>query len=295
MNPRSFFILSLVVAICFSVRHSEAAVFDISAIITPGQEIPAPTGVPAGAGGFASVQYDDVSKELSWNVAWQDLSGPASGMHFHAPAGPGTNAGVVVNVGNISGLTSPSIGSSIVTDAFAADLLNGQSYLNIHTAQNGPGEIRGQVNPSNVNLSATLNTAQELPPPVGVPAGAGGSARIAFDPTTKTLGWNIEWANLSGAATGMHFHGPAGPTETAGVLLNVGNISGLTSPSIGSSVISDDIANQLLAGSLYLNIHTAANPPGEIRGQVVPEPAAATMALLTAIGFLAATRRRHRV
>lgn len=280
--------------LCLLATPAIGEVFDISAIINTGQEIPTPSGVPAGAGGFASIQFDDVTKELSWDVAWQDLSGAPSGMHFHAPATPGATAGVAVNIGNISGLTSPSVGSTTIDDAFAANLLAGESYINIHTAANGPGEIRGQVNPANINLSAVLDVAQEVPAPSGVPADAGGMAHIAFDPATNLLGWNIAWDNLSGPAAGMHFHGPATPGNTAGVQVNIGDISGLTSPSIGSTVITEEFAGQLLAGEWYINIHTAANGPGEIRGQVVPEPGAITSGLIGLFGTLACVRRRRR-
>ena len=166
-------LISLSIAL-LAVQISEAEVFDISAIINTAQENPAPTGVSASTGGFATVQYDDVSKELAWNIAWQDLTGPAEQMHFHAPAPAGANASSVVNIGDVSGLTSPSIGSTTVTDEFAGNLLNGLSYINIHTAANGPGEIRGQVSPQNTNLFATLDTSQEIPAPAGVPASAGG-------------------------------------------------------------------------------------------------------------------------
>lgn len=287
MTRIALFLLFLV------VTTANAEVFEISGILNTDQEIPAPTGTSASAAGFAHVLYDDVSKELSWNIAWQGLTGAPTGMHFHAPASVGENAGVAVNIGNISGLTSPSVGSAIITDEFAGSLLSGLSYVNIHTPTNAPGEIRGQVNPANINLSAILNTSQEVPSPSGVPMDAGGSALIAFDPTTNLLGWNISWDNLSGPATGMHFHGPAGIGETAGVQVNIGSISGLTSPSIGSTTISDDFASQLLAGEWYINIHTAANGPGEIRGQVVPEPASGLMAMICGLGLLGCSRR-HR-
>jgi hypothetical protein len=281
MRSQRLTVLCLSIAIASALTGPlRAELIDLTAIINVAQEIPAPTGALASAAGFASVQLDDATNELSWSVAWQDLTGPPTGMHFHAPAGPGSNAGVAVNIGAISGLTSPSVGSTTVSDEFAGQLLSGQSYVNIHTAQNGPGEIRGQVSSENIGLLADLNADQATPAPTGVPADAGGSALLAFDPATNTLGWHVHWQNLSGPATAMHFHGPAGFGETAGVQLNVGAISGLTSPSIGSAVITDEFEEQLLSGNWYLNIHTAQNPPGEIRGQVVPEPASATLALV---------------
>lgn len=291
MNKIKFLLCVLASSACVS---SQAEVFDVSAIINATQEIPSPAGVSASAGGFASFQYDDVSKLLSWDIAWQDLSGAPTGMHIHAPAVSGSNAGVVVNLGNISGLTSPSVGSTTISDEVAGYLLNGQSYVNIHTAQNGSGEIRGQLDPGNVNLFANLDTSQEIPSPVGTAADAGGTAKIAYDPTTKTLGWNIEWQNLTGPAVGMHFHGPAGFGQTAGVQVNVGNVSGLTSPSIGSTIVSDEFASQLLGGQSYLNIHTATNGPGEIRGQVVPEPKCLASLVAVFLLLLVRTRCHHR-
>ena len=41
--------------------------------------------------------------------------------------------------------TSPATGSATLTDAQAADLMAGRWYVNIHTAANRGGEIRGQV------------------------------------------------------------------------------------------------------------------------------------------------------
>jgi hypothetical protein len=62
--------------------------------------------------------------------------------HFHGPAEPGKNAGVAVP---IPGTASPMNGSATLTDAQAADLMAGKWYVNVHTAENKGGEIRGQV------------------------------------------------------------------------------------------------------------------------------------------------------
>ena len=286
---------SIFVICLIGAPMSHGDVLDLSAIINVSQEIPAPTNVPAAAGGFAALQYDDISKELSWDIAWQGLSGAATGMHFHAPAGPSETAGVAVNVGDISGLTSPSVGSVTLSDEFAAQLLSGQSYINIHTEQNAPGEIRGQVDPTLSMLAANLDAAQEIPAPSGVLPNATGSAQIAYDAATNLLGWRIEWDNLTGPATGMHFHGPAGFGETGEVKLDIGGISGLTSPSIGSALITDELENQLLGGLWYINIHTEANGPGEIRGQVVPEPSSAVLTIwLALVGLVGARHRQAR-
>jgi CHRD domain len=100
--------------------------------------------VNASAGkGTAEIDYDAASKKLSWKVTYSGLSGPATAAHFHGPAEAGKNAGVAVAIPNAG--TSPAEGSATLTDAQAADLAAGKYYVNVHTAANPGGEIRGQV------------------------------------------------------------------------------------------------------------------------------------------------------
>jgi hypothetical protein len=101
--------------------------------------------VPANASkgtGSADVTYDTASKQLTWTVTFSGLTGNATMAHFHGPAEPGKNAGVAVP---IPGTASPMNGSATLTDAQAADLMAGKWYVNVHTAENKGGEIRGQV------------------------------------------------------------------------------------------------------------------------------------------------------
>lgn len=95
------------------------------------------------ATGTAEIDYDPASKKLDWKVTYTGLSGPATAAHFHGPAEAGKNAGVAVAIPNAG--TSPVSGSATLTDAQAADLVAGKYYINIHTAANPGGEIRGQV------------------------------------------------------------------------------------------------------------------------------------------------------
>jgi len=93
--------------------------------------------------GTAEIDYDAASKKLSWKVTYSGLSGPATAAHFHGPAEAGKNGGVAVAIPNAT--SSPVEGSATLTDAQAADLTAGKYYVNIHTAANPGGEIRGQV------------------------------------------------------------------------------------------------------------------------------------------------------
>jgi hypothetical protein len=93
--------------------------------------------------GTADIDYDKATKKLTWKLTYQGLSGPATAGHFHGPAEPGKNAGVAVAIPNAT--SSPVEGSATLTDAQAADLEAGKYYVNVHTAANPGGEIRGQV------------------------------------------------------------------------------------------------------------------------------------------------------
>jgi hypothetical protein len=101
-----------------------------------------PPNTSAGKG-TADIDYDAATKKLSWKLTYSGLSGPATAAHFHGPAEPGKNAGVAVAIPNAG--TSPAEGSATLTDAQAADLMAGKYYVNVHTAANPGGEIRGQV------------------------------------------------------------------------------------------------------------------------------------------------------
>ncbi len=117
--------------------------------------------------------------------------------------------------------------------------------------------------------TASLDGSQEVPP---VETDGTGTATITFDSDTNELSWEIEFSGLSGPATGAHFHGPAAEGANAGVQVNIGDVSGLSSPMSGSAELTAEQASTLLDGQMYINIHTEQNPDGEIRGQASCEP-----------------------
>ena len=99
--------------------------------------------VMSNASGTAEANLNKQTNELSWTVTYSGLSGPATGAHFHGPAMAGANAGVAVPI--TGSLTSPIRGVATLTAAQAADLMAGKWYVNLHTAANPNGEIRGQI------------------------------------------------------------------------------------------------------------------------------------------------------
>jgi hypothetical protein len=76
------------------------------------------------------------------------------------------------------------------------------------------------------------------------------------------------YSGLSGPVTVAHFHGPAAAGKNAGIAVGISN-GNLPASFEGSATLTDAQAADLAAGRWYLNLHTAAYPAGEIRGQVV--------------------------
>lgn len=101
-----------------------------------------------------------------------------------------------------------------------------------------------------------------------VPA-ATGTITATYDPATKHLSWQGNVSGLSGNATMAHFHGPADPGQNAGVLIPVQGVS--TGEFKGEATLNDNQAQALTAGKTYFNVHTQANPGGEVRGQVTKQ------------------------
>ena len=107
-----------------------------------------------------------------------------------------------------------------------------------------------------------LSGSQEVPPKPG--AGTG-TVKTTLDKDTRKLTWVVTYSGLSGPVTAGHFHGPAAAGQNAGVVVP---FTSTTSPIEGSATLTEAQMADLLAGKWYANLHTAANPGGEIRGQV---------------------------
>src|SRR3954466_15186692 len=122
--------------------------------------------------------------------------------------------------------------------------------------------IAGAANAEVVKLQADLKGSSEVPP--NNSAGSG-KVEATYDSDTKTLTYTVTFAGLTGPAMGAHFHGPVEPGKNAGIVLPFKTVQ---SPIEGSATLTEAQAADLLAGKWYANIHTAANPGGELRGQM---------------------------
>ncbi len=235
------------------------------AVLSGDQENPA---VITDASGIAIFNLSKTGMMVNYNVVVSGLSGPITGAHLHlAPAGQ--NGSVVVNLTNdvngnvISGQFDPTSVTGLVDD-----MLAGNIYINVHTAENQGGEIRGQLKfDRKLSMDAVINTDQEIPTPTGSNANGLGWASLNY--TMDTLFYRVQLDGLSGPVTGAHFHdGTFG--VPGGVLIALtddvdGNvINGFTT---GEALSTENI-NKFLSGGIYINVHTDLNAGGEVRGQV---------------------------
>ena len=114
----------------------------------------------------------------------------------------------------------------------------------------------------NVAFKTDLKGSEEVPP---LTVSGNGKVEATYDTATKKLSWKGSYAGLTGPATAAHFHGPADKGANAGVMVPAPASS---SPFEGSATLTDAQAEALMGGKMYFNLHTSANPGGELRGQM---------------------------
>jgi len=229
------------------------------ALLNGDQETPPVTTSAIGIGGVSVVPGLD---SLIYFVQVSGLSGPATAAHVHRGAA-GVAGGVVFGLSPVPLATGLYTATVPLDSARISDLVRGDWYFNVHTAANPGGEIRGQIQ-TNLRKSYAFELCgtQEVPPNNSTAYGAG---MVSIDQGNLTARYKLSVNGLSGPATAAHIH-----TGAAGA--NGGVLFGLTTPapySEGAIAITGINATLIANAGAYMNVHTAANPGGEIRGQVI--------------------------
>ena len=213
------------------------------------------------ASGTATFQLDTRSGVLTGTVVTANMTGTVAHLHI-APVG--VNGGVSIPLNEtVTGSGSWTVpAATVLTIEQRLALASGNMYANIHSTAYPGGLIRGQIG---VDVrAATLTGTQENPP---VATAARGSGIISVDPNTRALIARVTTTGMAGTAAHIH---------SAALGVNGGVIVPLTETAPGSGVWTSaataafDAAQYaaFLAGNLYFNVHSTANPGGEIRGQI---------------------------
>lgn len=252
--------------------------------LTGAQENPAVATAATGQG-TAVISAD--GSAITYIVTYSGLSGTVNAAHIH-PGAAGSNGGVIlpltVGPSPMTGtLTAADFAASGSVTTFAqavAAIRAGTTYFNLHTSANPGGEIRGQIMPAGDAYFADLTGAQENPAVNG--AGTGnGIAVISADASTIT--YRVAFSGLTGTVNAAHIHTGAVGTNGGVILpLTVGPspmVGTLTSTNFAASGPVTTFAEAIAAirgGTTYFNLHTSANPGGEVRGQIGVTVAAPT-------------------
>jgi hypothetical protein len=227
--------------------------------------------VPSPSSGGCMGLFDAGGPELTL-VCTHDVA-VATLMHVHRGA-PGENGPVLFDLGDP---TSPVLANwTGMTPDDVADLLAGNLYVNIHTSGRPAGEIRGQIVERSRDTFEFPLTGDQQVPPVVTPA-LGACFADLNDPATALF---LECTHSVADATAAHIH-VAPPGENGPILIELGDPA---SPFSLNPLLSPRDVADLMAGFLYVNIHSEENPGGEIRGQIVDLPLAVSVLEIPTLG-----------
>jgi hypothetical protein len=111
--------------------------------LTGGAEVPPVTTAATG-----SATLELVGNQLFWRLVFSNLTGPAQAAHLHGPANTTENASPLVTLPVPAATTGTAEGTATLDASALRAMIDGKTYINVHTPQHGTGEIRGQVLPA---------------------------------------------------------------------------------------------------------------------------------------------------
>jgi len=242
----------------------------------------------AGTGDFV---VDTETGALSGSVEVSGTTGVPTMAHIHQGA-PGVAGPVLVALEPNSDSTVWTVPEGAALDAAGiAAFENGELYVNVHTEANPSGELRAQLDADGgegegettepaegvETVSVALDTESTEPAAEGADDAAG-TGDFTVDTETGAVVGSVEVTGTTGVPTMAHIHqgapGVAGP-----VLIALEPNEDSTVWTVPDSAALDAAGIEAFEnGELYVNVHTEANPSGELRAQLVGDGEAAVPA-----------------
>jgi len=259
-------LLSLGIGLLVCGSASAASTF--GAVLNSQNEVP-----PNFTGGYgtATVSLNDAHTSVHVDLVFTGLTGAVTGAHLHEEAAGSDTGPVVINFVPFINPVTNRMSTDIAIDKPLGDRIAAnptEFYINVHTGENPGGEIRGDLTPVNTTtvFAGELRGSNEVPPNT---SGAAGAFVMTLDAANQlTVEVNVgALPNITAA----HIHtGVAG--VAGGVLIGLAAspadfVNGRLSKTVPvtSTIAADFRANPQ---NFYVNVHTAAFPQGEIRGQL---------------------------
>ena len=106
------------------------------------QEVPEVTTT---GNGTASVTLDTLNNTITVEGTYQDMEGIVTAAHIHGPAQQGQNAGVILTLNTTGGTSGDITGNGTLTPENVQNVLDGLTYINVHSETYPGGEIRAQI------------------------------------------------------------------------------------------------------------------------------------------------------
>ncbi len=240
-----------------------------AATLTGGDETP-PAASTAQASG--NLVVNPATRQMLAVVVTTGITGTAAHIH-QAP--PGVAGPIIIALAEATPGSGVWIARTTLTEDQFNNLKTGNLYFNVHSAAFPNGEIRGQI-VSQIGSSgiaalgarsflASLKGSLEVPPNASTALGAGA---MVINPGTRQLAAAVLTSGISGTAAHIH---EGAPDVSGPIIIPLAEVSPGSGLWLATATLSEAQFNSLQQGNLYFNVHSAAFPNGEIRGQILPQ------------------------
>ena len=242
-----------------SVQVNNNPTFTVA--MTPGQLIPAPA---SSASATATLAAKLANGALSGKVMLSGLAATSVTLNDGFAGSAGSAVIALTANGGAAGEWDVPSGAMLTDDQMTA-LMQGGLYVVAASAAHSGGEVRGQITPANVMVTfSTLQGSQEVPP---VSSSATGVAATTVDTSADTLTVHLHTSGVADAMAANVDNGGMGATGGLLTALSKDDVDpGHWSTQL-ATIGADDVAN-FKAGKWYLNVASAVDPNGVIRGQI---------------------------